>query len=81
MTVARQSTRDEHAVCAKLQGLQHRQFIHTPRAGQLDDFQRWRVLDAQPSSQVSGGIGAVLAAVGDDLVVVLIDRQRSHSGK
>ena len=69
MTVAGQSAGDHDAVGAVFQGAQHRQHVQLAGAGQLDDLDRRRVLHPQPARQVGRGVGAVLAAIGDDVAM------------
>ncbi len=67
MTIAGQSTCHHDAVGTVLDCAQYRKHIHTTRARYLNDLDRRRVLHPQPAGQIGGGVGTVLAAVGDDV--------------
>ena len=67
MAIAGQSASRHDAVGAVLQCLEDHQDIQLAGAGQLDDLDRRRVLETEPSGEVGGGIGTMLTAVGNNL--------------
>ena len=67
MTFALQSTGHHHPVGASLERAQHLQHVEFAGAGQLDDLDRGRILKPHRAGQVGGGVGAVMAAEGDDV--------------
>ena len=67
MAVSGQSTGDHHAVGAILDGVQHVEHVEPAGAGHLYNLDRRWILHAQPAGQIGRRVGAVLAAVGDDV--------------
>ena len=69
VAVALEATRDHDAVGAALERAQQQQHVDLAGAGQLHHAHRRRALHAQGSRQVSGGVGAEVAAEGHDAQV------------
>jgi hypothetical protein len=67
MAVTGQSANRHHAVGAILESLQGHEDVELAGTGQLDDLDGGRVLEAQTAGEIGSSVGAVLAAVGDNL--------------
>jgi hypothetical protein len=61
MTIAFQSACHHHAIGAVLKRAQSVQHIELACAGQLDDLDRRRILEAQTACQIGGGVSAIVA--------------------
>ena len=84
MAFAFQSTRHQHTVGAVLESAQHVQHVEFAGAGQLDDLDRGRILQAHRPGQIGGGVRAVVTAecndVGFETVFVQVSLLVSHRG-
>ena len=67
MAITRQSPCGQHAIGPVFKGPEYQQWIKFTRAWQLHDLYLGRILHPQPAGQIRRRVGAVLAAVGDNL--------------